>query len=203
MAYLQWEKKRIPFKIEVPNVNALYVAKMRQDLESWAGFNYQDWQTAAQFCADNKINLEEALVWADKAINGPFRGATIGHEDFSTFSTKAAVLQAMGRDSEADALIEKALPLPGTDAHSVYAYGMGLLGKDNKDKAMKIFTFNRQQHPQDKFWTSLGLARGYTAVGDKKNAIANWEVVVQNVPANLSNRTAAYEASLKKLKEAS
>ncbi len=55
VAYLQWEKKRIPLKIEVPNVNELYVAKMRQDLQSWAGFNYQDWQTAAQFCADNKI----------------------------------------------------------------------------------------------------------------------------------------------------
>ncbi len=49
---------------------------------------------------------------------------------------------------------------------------------------MKIFAFNRQQHPQDKFWTSLGLARGYTAVGDKKNAIANWEVVLHNVPSN-------------------
>jgi hypothetical protein len=74
VAYLQWEKKRVPFKIEVPNVNALYVAKMRQDLQSWAGFNYQDWQTAAQFCADNKIHLEEALIWADKAINGPVPG---------------------------------------------------------------------------------------------------------------------------------
>jgi tetratricopeptide (TPR) repeat protein len=202
VAYLQWEKKRIPFKIEVPDVNALYVAKMRQDLQSWAGFNYQDWQTAAQFCADNKINLDEALQWADKVINGPFRGATIGHEDFSTLSTKAAVLQAMGRDPEADTLIEKALRLPGTDAYSVYAYGMGLLRKD-EDKAMKIFTFNRQQHPEDKFWTSLGLARGYTATGDKKNAIANWEVVIKNVPSNLSNRTASFEASLKKLKETS
>ena len=203
VAYLQWEKKRIPFKIEVPNVNELYVAKMRQDLQSWAGFNYQDWQAAAQFCADNKINLEEALTWADLVINGPFRGATIGHEDFSTLSTKAAVLSAMGRESEADSVMEKALHLPGTDAYSVYAYGMGLLRKDKKDKAIKVFTFNQQQHPQDKFWTSLGLARGYTALDDKKNAIANWEIVVQNVPANLSNRTAAYEAALKKLKEAS
>jgi len=203
VAYLQWEKKRIPLKIEVPNVNALYVAKMRQDLESWAGFNYQDWQTSAQFCADHKINLDEALQWADKAINGPFRGATIAHEDFSTFSTKAGVLQAMGREAEADALMEKALHLPGTDAYSVYAYGMGLLRKDNKEKAMKIFVFNRQQHPQDKFWTSLGLARGYTAVGDKKNAIANWEVVLQNIPSNLSNRTATYESSLQKLRETS
>jgi tetratricopeptide (TPR) repeat protein len=203
VAYLQWEKKRIPFKIEVPNVNQLYVAKMRQDLQSWAGFNYQDWQNAAQFCADNKINLEEALQWADKAIDGPFRGATIAHEDFSTLSTKAAVLEAMGRESDADALIQKALSLTGADAYSVYAYGMGLLRRDKKDRAMKIFVFNQQHHPQDKFWTSLGLARGYTAVGDKKNAIANWEVVLRNVPSNLSNRSAAYEASLKKLKETS
>ena len=203
VAYLQWENKRIPFKIEVPNVNQLYVAKMRQELQSWPGFNYQDWQTAAQFCADNKINLEEALEWADKAINAPFRGATIGHEDFSTLSTKAAVLNAMGRESDADAVMQKALHLPGTDAYSVYAYGMGVLRKDDKAKAMKIFTLNQQQHPQDKFWTSLGLARGYTAVGDKKNAIASWEIVLQNVPANLSNRTAGYDAELKKLKEPS
>jgi tetratricopeptide (TPR) repeat protein len=201
VAYLQWEKKRIPLKIEVSDVNELYVEKMRQDLQSWAGFNYQNWQNAAQFCADNKINLEEALQWADKAINGPFRGATIGHEDFSTFSTKAAVLEAMGRESEADALIEKAMRFPGTDAYSLYAYGMGLLRKDKKDKAMKIFAFSRQQHPQDKFWTSLGLARGYTALGDKKNAIANWEIVLQNIPPNLSNRMAAYQESLKKLKQ--
>jgi tetratricopeptide (TPR) repeat protein len=112
-------------------------------------------------------------------------------------------LDALGRESEADTVMQKALQLPGTDAYSVHAFGMGLLRKDKKDKAMNAFIFNRQQHPQDKFWTSLGLARGYTALGDRKNAIANWEIVLQNVPANLSNRTATYEAALKKLKEAS
>jgi hypothetical protein len=129
-------------------------------LQSWAGFNYQDWQTAAQFCADNKINLEEALQWADKAVNGPFRGATIGHEDVSTLATKAAVLEAMGRESDSDAVMEKALHLSQTDPYQLYAYGMGLLRKDKKEKAMKIFTANQHQHPQDKFWTSLGMARG-------------------------------------------
>jgi len=73
VAYLQWEKKRIPFKIEVPNVNTLDVAKMRQDLQPWAGFNFQDWQTAAQFCADNKINLEEAPELDRLGDHGPFR----------------------------------------------------------------------------------------------------------------------------------
>jgi DUF2911 family protein len=202
VAYLQWEKKRIPFKIEVPNVNDLYIAKMRQQLQSWPGFNYQDWQTAAQFCADNKINLQEALIWADKAIDGPFRGATVGHEDFSTLSTKAAVLEALGRQTEADSVMQKALRLPGTDAYSIYAYGIGLLRDGKQEKAMQVFTFNQQQHPQAKYWTSLGLARGYTALNDKKNAMANWEIVLQNVPANFSNRTAGYQAALNKLREA-
>ena len=43
----------------------------------------------------------------------------------------------------------------------------------------------------------------FATANDKKNAIANWEVVIQNVPSNFSNRTPAYEASLKKLKEQS
>ena len=203
MAFLQWERKRIPLKIEVPNVNELYVAKLRHELESWPGFRYEDWQTAAQFCADNKINLEEALTWADKAISAPFRGATIGHEDFSTLQTKAAVLSAMGRDSEAEAVMQKALHLPGTGAYEIYAYGMGLVRSTKNAKAMEVFTFNKQQHPDEKFWTSLGLARGYSAIGDKKNAIANWEEVLRNVPSNMSNRTAGFEAALKKLKGSS
>ena len=66
------------------NVNERYVAQMRKELEGWPGFNYQNWQKAAQFCADSKINLDEALGWAEKAISDPFRGAAIGHEDFST-----------------------------------------------------------------------------------------------------------------------
>jgi len=201
LAFLQWEKKRIPFKIEVPNVNDLYVAELRQQLESWPGFRYEDWQTAAQFCADNKINLEEALVWADKAISGPFRGATIGHEDFTTLQTKADVLTAMGRNNEADAVMQKALRLPGTDAYSLYAYGMGTLKGGNKAKAMEVFSLNRQQHPDERFWTNLGMARGYTATGDKKNAIASWETVLKNIPADFSNRKSAYEQALKKLKE--
>ncbi len=141
------------------------------------------------------------MIWADKAISSPFRGASIGHEDFSTLQTKAAVLDAMGRETDADEVMEKAFTLPGTNAVQIYSYGMQLLRSGKNDKAMKIFGLNQQKHPDDKFWTSLGLARGYTAVGDKTNAIANWEIVVRNVPASLQGQTANYEGALKKLKE--
>ena len=201
VAYLQWENKRIPFKVEVPNLNELYLAEMRRQLEGWPGFNYQNWQNAAQFCADNKINLEQALVWADKAIREPFHGATRGHEDSSTLATKAAVLQAMGRDAEADAAIDRALHLPQTDVVAIHFYAASLLASGRKQKALEIFQANQQQHPEENFMTYLGLARAYTAVGDKANAIKNWEIVLRNAPPSRQALIPVYQAALKKLKD--
>lgn len=203
VAYLQWEDKRIPFRIEVPNINDLYIAQMRKDLLGWAGFNYQNYQTAAQFCADNKINLDEALVWADKAINVPFRGATKGSADFSTFQTKAAVLTALNRREEADALMTKAFALPGADLMSVHFYGMSVLSAARPEKALEIFKLNQQKHPEEEFWTYMALARAYTALNDKPNAIKNWEVALANVPANRKHQIPTYQRALQQLKESS
>lgn len=200
VAFLQWENKRVPFKIEVPNVNDIWVAKIRNDLQGWPGFNYQNWQNAAQFCADNKVNLEEALVWADKAITVPFRGAAIGRGNFSTLQTKAAVLTAMGRDSDAEATMEKALHLPGAEPIAIHQYAMRLLRGGKKEKAMEIFQFNFKQHPDEKFYTYVGLARGYTAMGDKEKAIKNWEIALQNVPESQKGNRPVYEKALQDLK---
>lgn len=200
-AFVQWENKRIPFKIEVPNVNDIYVAQMRRQLQSWTGFNYQSWQSAAQFCADNNVNLEEALVWADKAIKEPFRGAVLGHEDFSTLQTKAAVLTAMGREPEADATMDKAMHMPGTNVMAVHQAGTRLLRTGRKDKAMEVFKFNATQHPEEKFYTYAGLARGFTALGDKANAIKNWEIALRNVPEEQKANLPTYEKALEDLKK--
>jgi hypothetical protein len=199
VAYLQWEKKRVSFKISVPNVDELYVAEMRKELMGWPGFNYQNWQTAAQFCADHKVNLEEALVWADKAISSPFRGAARGHRDFGTLQTKAAVLHALNRDSDAEAAMQEAIRLPGTEAASVYSYGMTLISWGKKDKAMEIFQWNRQQHPDEKFFTYVGLARGYTAVGDKAKAIESWQTVLRNVPEQWKGQIPNFQTALQRL----
>lgn len=201
IAFLQWENKRIPFKIEAPNVNQLYVDQMRKELQEWPGFNYQNWQTAAQFCADNKINLEEALVWADKAISEPFRNAALGQQDISTLGTRAAVLEAMGKAADADATMDMAIRLPETPARSIYQYCVRLLAAGRKERAMDVARLNQQQHPEERFWTYIGLARAYTAVGDKNNAIKSWQTALLNVPANQKTQIPAYENSLKKLKE--
>jgi hypothetical protein len=123
----------------VQNVNELYVAQIRKDLQGWPGFNYNNWLNAAQFCASNKINLDEALIWADKAISEPFRGAAPGREDFSTLQTKAAVLSAMSRNSEADTVMQKAIHLPVATVMNIHRYGVSLLAANRNDKAMEIF----------------------------------------------------------------
>jgi len=201
VAFLQWENRRISFKIDVPNVNELYVAQIRKDLEAWPGFNYQNWAQAALFAASNRIDLDEALVWANKAIYEPFRGAAAGVEDFSTLQVKATVLHAMGRDAAADTTMDQAVRLPSTNARGVYQYGASLLAAGRAPRAMAMFKLNHELHPDDKFWTSLGLARGYTATGDKKNAIANWEVVLRNVPPAQKGNVPFFEKALQSLRE--
>jgi len=197
VAYLQWENKRIPFTIEVPNVNDLYVALDRDELRGTVGFNFRNFSQAAQFCADHKINLEEALTWADRAMD-PIIG---GQEDFNTLQTKAAVLNALGRNADATVVMDKAIKLPSASVAAIHQYAKTLLAAGKTDKAMEIFQYNFKTHPEEKFTTYVGLARGYTALGDKKNAIKNWEIAIKNMPENQKRFAKVYEGELQKLKE--
>lgn len=196
-AYLQWENKKVPLKIEVPNVNDLYVSIVRNELRNSPGFDYQNWMAAAQFCAQNKVNLEEALTWADAAISMPF----IGQENFNTLQTKAMVLNALNRKAEANTVMDKAIKLPTATVQAVHQYGRSLLAGGDNQKALEVFQYNFKTHPEEKFTTYVGLARGFTAVGNKKEAIKNWETAIKNIPENQKANVGLYEAELKKLKE--
>lgn len=195
-AFLQWEKKKVPFKIEVPNVNEIYVGMMRDELRSSTGFDVRNYATAARFCAQNKLNLEEALAWADASMD-PNNG---GQEDFIGLSTKAAVLNAMGKGNEASAIMDKAIKMPSARMTDVHQYGRTLIGMGQNQKALEVFQFNAKSHPEEKFTTFVGLARGYTAVGNKKEAIKNWEIALKNIPQGQEGNRPVWENELKKLK---
>lgn len=195
-AFLQWENKHVPLKIEVPNMNEIYVAGFRNDLRNNAGFDFRNYVAAAQFCVRNKMNLEEALTWAETAVSAPF----LGQEDFTTLQTKAMVLDALNRGAEAETVMAKAIAHPTANVQAIHQYGRTLLAQGKNQKAFEVFKLNRTRHPEDKFTTFVGLARGYTAIGDKKNAIKNWETAIKNLPENQKANIAAYEAELKKLK---
>jgi tetratricopeptide (TPR) repeat protein len=97
--------------------------------------------------------------------------------------------------------MQKAIHLPGATVFNIHQYGVSLLAAHRNDKAMEVFRFNREQHPDDKFVTSVGLARGYTALGDKQKAISYWETALQNVPENQKPYLPVYQQALKALKD--
>lgn len=196
-AYLRWEKKRIPFTIQVPNVNEIYVNIMREELRGSIGFKQENWITAAQFCAQNKINLEEALTWVDMSVSNPF----IGVENFTTHQTRSMIYNAQGRSAEANAEMDKAIKDPSATVQNIHMYGRSLLNAGQKEKAMDVFKFNAQKNPQDKFTPNVGLARGYTALGDTKNALKYWDLALKNIPNDQKQFLPQYEAEVKKLKE--
>ncbi len=195
-AFLQWENKKVGFKIEIPNMNELYLVSMRNELRGEAGFDYQNWITAANFCVQYNINLDEALTWADAAISATF----VGEENFNSLQTKANVLYALKRNTEGDATMDIAIKHPTANVAAIHQYARSLLSKGDTKKALEVFKYNQKQHPEDKFTTNVGLARGYTAAGDKKNAIKHWELAIKNLPENQKGNLAYYEGELQKLK---
>ncbi|WP_212002624.1 DUF2911 domain-containing protein [Chitinophaga sp. HK235] len=160
---LEWEKLVIPFRVDVDLVNT-QIASFRKELRGSSGFIWQTWNAAASFCVQNNTNLEEALLWADTATSV----STGGTLSFQAWSTKAAILDSLGRGQEAIAVMKKALPYG--DVNELYFYARNLAHLKKGKEAFDIFKMDYDKHP-DEFLTNAGMARGYSALGDYKKAL--------------------------------
>jgi ribosomal protein L14E/L6E/L27E len=114
---IRWERLRVPFTVEVKDVKALTVEKMRATV---AAAKPDDWRTplqAANYVFNNKLsNTDEAMQWLDKSLKTK--------ETFNNLYTKARVLAEQGKSADAVATAEKALqmakaPNSGVDAPSI------------------------------------------------------------------------------------
>ncbi|MEO7265217.1 MAG: DUF2911 domain-containing protein [Ferruginibacter sp.] len=170
---LLWEKLKIPFKVEV-DLPKTQLETFRRELKSNIGFTPDPWVQAARFAAENN-DLEEALQWSDYSINGIF----VGEKNFRTLSTKAMILQKMGKPAEADAAMKEALPMGSMQ--DLHQYGRQLLREKKKAEALEIFKFNAQKNP-GVFTTNMGLMRGYSANGDYKNALKYAQLAQPQAP---------------------
>jgi len=178
---LQWEKLMIPFKVEV-DLQATQLASFRSELRTDKGFLWETWAQAAQWCVDNNTNLEQALLWSDTATSRNFGG----DHSFQSWSTKAQVLNKLGRTAEADATMKKALPY--ASVFELHQYGRQLLAQKKNKEALEIFKMNYDKNPNE-FTTLMGLTRGYAANGDNKTALkyANMAMPLAPDAQNKSN----------------
>jgi hypothetical protein len=162
---LQWEKLMIPFKIDVDVVKT-QIASFRKQLRGDVSLpgNWQPWNQAAAYCLANHTNLQEALLWADSATSMAFGGT----RNFDPWQTKAAILDSLGRRPEAAEAMKQALSY--VDDFQGYVYGVTLINAKRPQEALEIFKMTYDKYPNTLF-TNVGMAAGYSAVGDYKKAL--------------------------------
>lgn len=160
---LEWEKLAIPFKIETDYIKD-QVESFRKELRTDKGFMWESWNQAAQWCVQHNSNLEEALLWADTASGTSFGG----EKSFQAWSTKAQILQKLNRNAEAAEVMKTALPFGSMN--QIHQYARQLLGLKLTKEAFDVFKMNYDKNP-NQFTTIVGLTRGYSALGDYKNAL--------------------------------
>jgi hypothetical protein len=187
---LEWEKLVIPFKVEVDLV-ATQVASFRQEAQGEKVFTWEAWAQAAQWCVQNNTNLDQALLWSDSATGVNFGG----ERSFQAWSTKAQVLDKLGRATEAADIMKKALPF-GSE-FEVHQYARQLLASKRYQDAFNVFKMNYDNHP-GLFVTTFGLARGYSGLGKYAEAL-KYALQAQPLVPDAGNKTVV-ENAIEKLK---
>lgn len=187
---LQWEKLSIPFKVDV-DVDNIVLERLRNELNSRKGFTPALILTATQFCFTKNINLEEALVWSKRAIDG--QG---GQKTYITLRNLATAYEKLNRIAEADSTMNEALLI--ATANQYTAYGRQLITQKRADKAMDVFKANLKRYG-NVFGVNNGLMSGYSAKADFKNAIKFAEKALAQAPNDAAKKQ--IEGLIIKLKE--
>ena len=151
---LKWEKLGVPFTVSINDPDQT-LENIRAQLKGRGQFTWQALDEGAQFCLTRKINLDEALRWADASIQN--------EERFDNLSTKADILKALNRPDEAKTVWNHALEI--AKAPQLYTYGRQLQNQKKADEAMEIFKEVAKRFPKG-VYGNLAQARIKSAAGD-------------------------------------
>jgi tetratricopeptide (TPR) repeat protein len=183
---LQWEKLMFPFRVEVDLVQT-QLQNYRDGLRGLEGlFDWKPYVTAASLCELNNVNLEEGLTWSNTAVSM--------EKNFSTLSTNALLLIKLGKGQKADSIMKEAFAI-GT-MQDIHGYGRDMLSRGKKTEALEVFKRNAEKYP-NQYTTYVGLARGYSANGNYKEALTNAKFALPMAPDKINKDSV--EAMLKKL----
>ncbi len=167
---LRWAEVAVPVTVAI-DLEKTVMADFRQQLTGLSQFFWQGWNQAAQYALTNEMNLDEGMEWADRSIQT--------QENFNNLSTKAQLLSKSGDAAQADEIMAKAMDMG--NAGQIHNYARQLLGQDRKEEALVVFKKNVDKHP-DTWFVELGLARGYSAVGNFEKAAASMKVSLEKAP---------------------
>jgi hypothetical protein len=168
---LRWGELEIPMHIEVDVPNAVIAHARDVYLRGLAGFSWQGWYQAANYCAINNLNLEEAITWADRSIQI--------NRTFTNLYVKALLLSKTGKAQEGTKAKIDALTLANEAA--INALGYQYLFGGETDEALELFQINVEKYP-DSWNVYDSLGEGYATVGKTQLAIEYYTKALSMAP---------------------
>ena len=182
---LQWEKLSVPFKIEV-DVDNIVINRLREQVTGQKGFNQLNLVAAANYCLNKNINLEEALVWAQRAA---------GLKSNGTLNTLSNAYAKNNKLPQADSAMNEALVFANPNQYM--GSGRAMITAKRLERALEIFNSNEKKNG-DVYAVNAGFMSYYAAKGDFKKALEYANKALAQAP---EPQKATINANIAKLKE--
>ncbi len=164
---LEWADKQIPFRVSV-DLNKTVINSFRSELRGENTNRWQAWNDAASWCINRDINLEEALKWVNRSIDGGYNGFA-ANKNLTNMTTKLNALIKLNHKEELSTVIEEVLALDYTDWEA-FNFSRNLMDSENFLLAKNLLKKAHLKHP-DRWFLLINDAISSYYLGDKKEAI--------------------------------
>jgi hypothetical protein len=172
---LRWEKVAVPIRIAVDK--EITFANISKQMRGLSQYTWQSWNDAADWCYNNKTNLETALKWTETSI--------AMEERYQNVMTKSQLLTELKRDAEAKVAYNRSLEV--ANAIELYSHGRTMQLSGKKAEGMDVLRLLVKRYPTH--WVAhLAQARISVAAGDFTTALK--EIQAAQVGAPPQNATA-------------
>lgn len=191
---LKWEDLQVPFTVAAPNIADAYLGALQDELRGSAALTWRSYESGARYALQNK-RPDLALRWAQVAASTT---AFPGEENFTTLSTLADAQEASGQTAEAAKTRDRALNHSSASPITLHQYARQLLNQGKKQEALRVWQLSAKRFG-DTWPVNVGLARGFSAAGDYKQALKYAKLAVKQAPDPQNKQN--LEAAVKKLEE--
>lgn len=181
---LQWEETSIPLTLEV-DLNKTVLSQFRSELRGINTYRWEAWNDAARWCLNRNINLEEALSWADRSINGGY-GGFAANKNINNMQTKVELMYRLKKTAKIPDMVDEAKGMI-EQPHEAYYFGEALLKAKAYPLAKDFFAGALEKYP-DVWYIPMSVAATDYLMGKKKEAIKAMEALETSVDSRTKNR---------------
>lgn len=189
---LEWANQRLPFTVSV-DLNKTVVESFRSELRGINTYHWQAWNDAALWCLNHETNLDEALEWANRSIEGGYNGFA-ANKNLTNLSTKISLLDNLARKEELETTLNEAMDL-ATTPMELNSLSILMMRVKQSQAAVQLLNKKIDQYP-DAWFLKLNLAIAHYFGGNSKKSLSILDSL--EVPNNFLPR---FEQIKKEIKE--